>query len=121
MDWTLIKAICTCNNNKKQNNSVTFTHYLQTLLAEQDHKEVDEVRRQNLKEENNESVHNTVGTDCAIRVPETTVKRVFVPKSLSSLENLPPSDGLYTSTGYVVGRHLIVQVSSGKTQRIRLK
>lgn len=71
---------------------------LQAFLAEEKHQEVNKEGRDDLQEEDDEDMQQSVGADGDIRVPEATVEGVLVQQVVASVQNLPPGYRLHLAT-----------------------
>ncbi|KAJ8897181.1 hypothetical protein PR048_002527 [Dryococelus australis] len=75
------------------NETFPVSGYLQWLLKEDNHEEINEVGRYPLKEENGESVHKLAAVDVTVWIPNNHLEWVLVDEVPSHVQYIKPSNG----------------------------
>lgn len=85
-------------------------NFLQSLVAGDEHEEIDEVGGDDLKEEHNDEVREPVCSDGTIWVPQSSVEGILVGELLAFLQNFTPGHSLDVIAGNIVARHLVIHI-----------
>lgn len=104
------RIVCLCVCLFTHSLRITHVHahvYLQALLAEYQHEEVNEVCGNHVKEEDEEVVNKLVTSNVTVRIPNSSLERVVVSDLLTLLHNLTPRDRQYPALSEIVNGHLL--------------
>lgn len=79
--------------------------YLQAFLSQYEHEKIDEVSRYKMVEDPLELVHEMVGGDIPVGVPQRPSERVLAPVALGDLQDITPGGRLVVPCVHVVHRN----------------
>lgn len=90
---TLLRLDEAGNRRKSLNHPRNFqARYLQGFLPEKDEEEVDEVRRDDVEEDDWKYVERVAGFDASIGIPEANRERIVVDVFFAHFEGIAPRD-----------------------------